>query len=260
MHLRFDKYQAAGNDFIIIDNRDKSFPVGRKLINVLCDRRFGVGADGLMLLEEHDDFDFRMVYFNADGNESTMCGNGGRCIVAFARKAGIFADQTSFIAVDGPHDAFLLENDGVRLKMQDVLKVEKLEKGFYLDTGSPHLVVFVDNVDKTDVFLLGRKLRNNEKFRDSGGTNVNFVEWMNPGVIKVRTYERGVEDETLACGTGVVASAISTTLWRNSDIFSYNIYARGGKLGVSFKRDGNIFKDIWLEGPAEHVFEGVIDV
>lgn len=259
MNVNFVKYQGAGNDFVIIDNRNYGLP--RHDVNLykkLCDRRFGIGADGLMLLNAHDTYDFEMVYYNADGHEGSMCGNGGRCIVAFAARLGLAEKRTAFLAVDGPHEANIMAPDVIDLKMIDVNIIDSFNEQYFMDTGSPHYVVFTDKLHEVDVYNKGKNIRYSDKYKSKGGTNVNFVEKVNNGIL-VRTYERGVEDETLACGTGVVASAIATVIKYQDQSNAINVKARGGNLSVRFKRgDNNLFSDIWLKGPAEFVFEGVV--
>jgi len=261
MDMEFHKYEGAGNDFILIDDRTELFPRNNPgLVRFLCDRRFGIGADGLMLLQPAPEFDFQMVYYNSDGNESSMCGNGGRCIAAFARTLGIMRQKYRFMAVDGEHLAVILSDGQVRLKMVNVTEVESGNGYFYLDTGSPHYVKFVTSAGGLDVFNEGRKIRYNERFK-SPGTNVNFVEDLGDHIF-VRTYERGVENETLACGTGVVASAICSAILAglNHQTISVPVKTKGGLLKVSFKQDDNTFTDIWLEGPATFVFKGTVDI
>lgn len=260
MQIEFYKYQGTGNDFIIVDCRKLNKEIfTSKVIQSLCDRRFGIGADGLMLFLDHSELDFEMKYYNSDGNEGTMCGNGGRCIVSFAKKLGAIEHSCEFDAIDGIHEATIDDENIVRLKMQKVVEVEKNEPFYYLNTGSPHYVVFKDEIDQLDVYKEGKKIRNSVRFKKEG-TNVNFA-LTNNNQIQVRTYERGVEDETLSCGTGVVASAIAAGFHRGSDISSYNINTLGGRLKVSFKKvDENTFENIWLEGPAEFVFEGKINL
>ncbi len=263
MKLHFYKYQGTGNDFVIIDNRDGHFDSGNvKLVNFLCDRRFGIGADGLMLLENNsqDGIDFTMRYFNSDGNEASMCGNGGRCIAAFAvhQKAVSNPDNFSFDAVDGLHEACY--KDGiVSLKMTNVDTFKQGDNYYFLNTGSPHYVKHMSDIDNTDLIQLGREVRYSEAFKP-GGTNVNIVEEITDNHIKVRTYERGVEDETYSCGTGVVASAISTYI-KNQKSKEFDIDIKGGKLQVKFDSDGTQqFNNIWLTGPATFVFEGNIEI
>lgn len=258
MQLHFHKYQGTGNDFIIIDDRTKSFPANRELIAKLCDRRFGIGADGLMLLQDHPDYDFRMVYFNSDGKSSSMCGNGGRCLVQFAYALGILGERAVFEAVDGMHEAFA-QNGLIYLKMNDVHHVQREADFAFLNTGSPHYVTFVDNVKETDVVGLGRSIRNNGYFGPKGGTNVNFVEVIDKQTLFVRTYERGVEDETYSCGTGVTACALAAS-YRHMQS-PIKIHTLGGELQISFHRkEDNKFSDVYLIGPATKVFEGVIEV
>ena len=260
MMITFYKYQGTGNDFIMIDNRDKKFTPDLPTIKKLCDRRFGIGADGLILLENVKDYDFSMVYFNSDGAESTMCGNGGRCIVAFAAFLDVIKNNAKFIAIDGGHEAIIYDTGIVSLKMKDVLSIEKSANDFILDTGSPHFVRFVDRISEVDVFSEGRKIRISERFA-AKGINVNFVE-LKEGMLNVRTYERGVEDETLSCGTGVTASAlavVSAGLANGKE--EYSIAVPGGSLKVKYKaQQGNSFTDIWLEGPAQFVFKGEIEL
>lgn len=260
MDLHFYKYQGTGNDFVLIDNRTSNFKNDTKIIKKLCDRRFGVGADGLILLENSslDLSDFKMVYFNADGNESTMCGNGGRCIVAFAKKLGVIESETTFEAIDGLHSATI--NDGfVNLKMVDVPTVNLSKEASFLDTGSPHHVAFVDDVYDFDVFTQGRRIRNLPNYEAIKGTNVNFIQ-IKEGVVHVRTYERGVEDETLSCGTGVTAAAITAKMSNKIEDLPVKVITKGGTLEVDFEVEGpNAVKNIWLKGPATFVFEGDYD-
>jgi diaminopimelate epimerase len=260
MNVHFYKYQGTGNDFVILDNRGELYnDLTHAQIHFLCDRRFGIGADGLMLLSNSTNLDFRMVYYNADGKESSMCGNGGRCLVKFAFHQGIVRTSYNFLAVDGEHAAEIDEHGIVRLKMQDVATITEHYGDSILDTGSPHYVKDVTNLVHFDVFNKGRELRNEPVF-EPNGINVNFVEQLSDDEIMVRTYERGVEDETLSCGTGVTASAI--VHYHNE--FGFNevrVSTRGGRLSVEFDRnpDGS-FSNIWLCGPAEKVYEGQIEL
>lgn len=256
MNIHFYKYQGAGNDFIIIDNRSTQIQLSTTQIAFLCDRRFGIGGDGLMLLQSLPEADFEMVYYNADGNESTMCGNGGRCIAAFANRLGIVEKEMHFKAVDGMHQAIILENNIVALHMQDVAGIEFKDEIAILDTGSPHYIKRVADVKGVDVFNEGRAIRNQEAFQPKG-INVNFVAEDATGLI-IRTYERGVEEETLACGTGVTAAAIASVK-RNIGTFEIPVTAMGGNLSVTFeKKTDNTAENIILTGPATLVFEGDI--
>ncbi|QSS96747.1 diaminopimelate epimerase [Psychroflexus sp. ALD_RP9] len=259
MQISFYKYHGAGNDFVMIDNRTNNFKNDTKLIKWLCDRRFGIGGDGLILLEESNQVEahFKMIYFNADGRESTMCGNGGRCIVAFAQFLGIIDHECIFEAIDGLHEANV-EGDTVNLKMIDVDDITQSSQDCFLDTGSPHHVQFVDNLDAVDIEKQGSKIRFDDRYKTIGGANINFVEVRNSD-LNIRTYERGVEAETLACGTGITAAAIAAAL--TYDIESpINVKAIGGGLSVSFRRQASKFNDVWLKGPAKQVFKGIIDV
>jgi diaminopimelate epimerase len=258
MRLTFYKYHGAGNDFVLVDNRDLQFPADNiSYIERLCDRRFGIGADGLMLLQPCEGYDFEMRYFNSDGREASMCGNGARCIVAFASKLGIIGGKAYFLAVDGPHEATLEPDGDVNLKMSDVSNVEVSGNEFYLNTGSPHFVRFLDTLDGLDVFSEGRAVRYNDRFREKG-TNVNFVQQSGMH-LTVYTYERGVEAETLACGTGITASALSAALRSGMEKGLYTVRAKGGNLSVSFEKTESGFTGIWLKGPAAFVFEGILN-
>lgn len=259
MTLTFYKYQGTGNDFVIIDNRQSLVTKNdTKLFAGLCDRKFGVGADGLMLLElpDNDQDDFKMVYFNADGKESSMCGNGGRCLVAFAAFLGVIKDTATFTAIDGPHKA-AIKKDLVYLQMQDVSAIEKYDTHLFLDTGSPHHVTLVENLANYDVKNIGRKIRNGAPYFEKG-SNVNFVETKEDGVFDVRTYERGVEDETLSCGTGVTAVALSMHATNVTDKQEVVINTLGGELKVTFEKTEDGYKNVFLIGPAKQVFKGEI--
>lgn len=258
MKFIFYKYHGTGNDFIIVDNRDHSIELTTDQINKLCDRRFGIGADGLMILENHNQLDFNMRYFNADGNEGSMCGNGGRCLVAFAKKLNMIENTTQFNSTDGIHKAVINSDHTVSLELQDVLSVNRVNQNYYLNTGSPHYVLFTKDVKDIDVYNRGREISYSNNF-DPEGTNVNFAELIDDKIF-VRTFERGVEDETLSCGTGVTASAIAASVFQNTDKNSYNIVTKGGNLHVSFQKSNNIFTNVWLSGPAEFVFKGEIDI
>ncbi len=262
MKLNFFKYEGAGNDFILIDNRNKSFSLinDTKSIKKLCDRHFGIGADGLMVLEMKNGFDFEMLYFNADGKEGSMCGNGGRCIVAFANQLNLIKRETNFLAVDGPHYATISENGNlVSLQMIDVQEIQTDGDAFVLNTGSPHYVLEVENLASKDVYLDGKSIRYNETYNVKG-VNVNFVENLGDHYY-VRTYERGVENETFACGTGV--TAVSMAMAKKKGLtgrIKNSIKVHGGNLNVNFNYDGNTFNNVFLEGPATFVFEGSISL
>lgn len=254
--MEFYKYQGTGNDFVMIDNRDLQFPKDQKIIEKLCDRRFGIGADGLILLENNDRYDFKMVYYNADGRESTMCGNGGRCLVAFAFFLDIFEEKCTFIAIDGKHEAEI-HNGVVKLKMIDVENISSDGEDFVLNTGSPHYVKYVEDITNYNVFAEGNRIRNSENYSENG-INVNFVEKISDNEIFVRTYERGVEDETYSCGTGVTASAL--TFLQKNNLTSIKVKTIGGNLKVYTEKNAGKFQKIWLEGPAKQVFRGKIDL
>ena len=255
MEITFYKYQGTGNDFVIIDNREDFFPKKNTgLVAKICDRRFGVGADGLLLLEKHPSADFKMVYYNSDGNLSSMCGNGGRCISHFAKFLGIISKKTTFEAVDGMHDA-MIDDDWVSLKMNDVEKINVSENFIFLDTGSPHHVEMVSGLQNYDVFKNGRNIRN--KIYGKEGSNVNFVEQDDATKFSVRTYERGVEDETLSCGTGVTAVAIAMFEIGKTLENKVILKTPGGQLQVRFEKVGSGYKNVYLEGPATQVFKGI---
>jgi diaminopimelate epimerase len=262
MNIQFSKYQGTQNDFVIIDNRGGGIKLTTDQIQFLCDRRKGVGADGLMLLGNADGYDFSMTYYNADGKEGSMCGNGGRCLTQYAFDKGIKKEIYQFIAIDGPHESKIDSNGWVHLKMSDVKAVEKNIEGdvtFYvLDTGSPHYVEMVDNVNSVDVVALGQMIRYNERFNQVG-INVNFVAQQENHLF-VRTYERGVENETFSCGTGVTASALIAGI-DQLGAQTIQIETLGGKLAVSFNNRGdNAFDDIWLMGPGTFVFDGTLEI
>lgn len=261
MKIHFYKFHGTGNDFVILDNRKMFFKKDMTdLYQLLCDRHFGIGADGVMLFQEKKDYDFEMVYFNADGRESTMCGNGGRCLVKFAEMMIEKKLQYKFLAIDGEH---LAESDGenIRLKMSDVNSASRYLAYYELNTGSPHYVAFVEKVDAVPVKKEGAEIRYSEKFKTEG-INVNFVQRNNDGII-MRTYERGVEDETLSCGTGVTAAALMLSNEMNFEngVHTIDVETKGGKLRVEFNKiSEQEFIDIWLIGPAVFVFEGQIEL
>lgn len=276
--MKFWKYQGAGNDFIMVDQRnDRSvFRENRLLIEKLCDRRFGIGADGLILLEQHPEYDFEMIYFNSDGRESSMCGNGGRCIAAFAGHLGLADDYCRFLAIDGEHEAWINPSGAhgastkttkslswIELKMSDVKTVEQKENVFILNTGSPHYVRFIDAVEGLDMVEEGRRVRYSERFK-SEGINVNFAAVRQDGSLDIRTYERGVEDETLACGTGVTAAALAYSMYaaKMEKSGEVAVHAMGGDLSVRYKAKSapGSFSEIWLCGPAQRVFQGEVSL
>jgi diaminopimelate epimerase len=259
MTINFHKYQGAGNDFIIIDNRMELFPLNSKnIIAKLCDRKFGIGADGLILLQESLISDFKMIYFNADGHESTMCGNGGRCIVSFAHKIGIIKTKTTFEAIDGEHFA-TVENELVNLQMIDINEVQHHSEHFFVNSGSPHHIVLTTHINTCNVVSDGRKIRNGAPYFKEG-SNVNFVQKIAENIFKIRTYERGVEDETLACGTGATAVAIAMYDANMTDKTQLIIETLGGNLEVSFQKNNNHYTDVFLKGPATFVFSGKIEM
>ena len=257
MLIPFSKYHGTGNDFVMIDNRELGLELTKSQIAQLCNRRFGIGADGLILLEIEDEI-VKMVYFNSDGASSSMCGNGGRCFVDFAQNLNVLRDAGSFLAVDGMHD-FKMKGELVSLKMGDVSAIEMIGDAVYMDTGSPHYITMVDEVLDIDIVNDAHKIRYNERFT-ADGTNVNFVELMD-GLTHIRTYERGVEDETLSCGTGATACAIAMHYLGNVSETDVPIKVLGGKVSVAFEpnADGS-YSNIWLTGPTAHVFDGNIEL
>jgi diaminopimelate epimerase len=261
MTISFYKYHGAGNDFIIIDNRSQQFPShNQEIISQMCDRRFGVGGDGLILLENDINSDFKMVYFNADGKEGSMCGNGGRCVVSLAKKLGIIENETQFSAIDGVHFA-TIANELVSLKMSDigVNQIVMKPECTFLNTGSPHHVEFHEGINGLDVISLGKQIRFGEPYTETG-TNVNFVAMEGEERLAVRTYERGVENETLACGTGVTAAAIAAHSTGRTTANHMYIKVLGGQLEVFFQVRDNTYTEVYLKGPAELVFSGEISI
>ena len=259
MTIPFYKYQGTGNDVVILDNRAGNFTQLTSVqIAYLCDRRFGIGADGLMMLQLKDGYDFEMLYYNADGNEGSMCGNGGRCLVAFAKQMGVIDKTAAFLATDGFHEAVVKENGWVELKMKDVHSIEKSDDHVVLNTGSPHYIRWEKDIAKTAVYDEGKRIRNSSPFAKEG-INVNFVQ-VHEDALSVRTYERGVEAETLSCGTGVTAAAIaasSPTIGQQEQ----KILTPGGELKVKFEKiSDSSFENIWLCGPATFVFSGTIEL
>ncbi len=258
MEISFYKYEGTGNDFVMVDNRELFFPKDdHQLVKHLCNRRFGIGGDGLILLENDFHADFKMVYYNSDGNQSSMCGNGGRCIVAFAKKLGIVENHTSFLAVDGLHEATVTDDDMVSLKMNAVSTIETHPNYTFLNTGSPHHIALVEDLKQIDVKKLGSQIRYSELYGDEG-SNVNFAQQIGPNKFAIRTYERGVEDETLSCGTG--ATAVAIAMHRNGQTSSQQveIEVEGGTLEVSFSKNDDVYEEVCLKGPATFVFKGSI--
>ena len=260
MKIDFFKYEGTGNDFVIIDNRGLTFQKKNKsLIQNICDRKKGVGADGLILLENHDELDFSMIYFNADGSESGFCGNGSRCITHLSNNLNIINDNAKFNAIDGIHES-KITNGRISVKMNDILKSEIFKYNdkystTFVDTGSPHLIRIYENIDSIDIVKEARELKLiYSEYTD--GLNINFCQ-ISDSKIKLRTYERGVEDETLSCGTGAVASAV---FLKDSGLVSNDkveILMKGGLLCVELNKEKNLFSDIWLSGEVNMVFKGV---
>lgn len=258
MQFKFYKYQGTGNDFVMIDNRQYFFPKNdTKLVERLCDRRFGIGADGLILLENDISTDFKMVYYNSDGNQSSMCGNGGRCIVAFAKFLKVIDNETTFIATDGLHHATILENGIISLQMKNVDEV-KIESDYtFLNTGSPHHVTLIEDLEHYDVKTNGSEIRYSNLY-GTVGSNINFVKQVSENHFALRTYERGVEDETLSCGTGATSAAIAMNATGKTNSNAIDLDVQGGKLKVTFDKVNNGYENVFLIGPATFVFEGEI--
>lgn len=252
----FYKYHGTGNDFIVVDDRISKQVFSKEQVISLCDRHFGIGADGLILIRELKGFDFEMIYYNSDGEEGSMCGNGGRCAVAFTHSLGIVQKEAFFKAYDGGHRAEILSTSpfNIKLHMKDVSVIEKYNDDYYLNTGSPHYCLFVSDVSKVDVLSEGKKIRYSDRFK-AEGTNVNFIELKN-NELHVRTYERGVESETLSCGTGVTAAALAANFSGRFEGEGCVVHTPGGKLKVSFMKIDGAYKGIWLEGPVVMVFRG----
>ena len=255
MEQTFYKYQGTGNDFILIDDRANVFPLKDvSLVARLCDRRFGIGADGLILIQNAATSDFKMVYFNADGNESSLCGNGARCTIAFANFLNCIEDKTTFEAVDGLHSAHI-DGDIISLQMHDVSKIHAFENHTFLDTGSPHHVEMVEKLKTFDVYGNGKRIREESPYYMTG-TNVNFVEQLAKDQFAIRTYERGVEDETLSCGTGATAVALAMYENKKTTATKIKINVQGGILEIQFEVTDKGYSQIFLSGPAEQVYSG----
>ena len=260
MQIEFYKYQGTGNDFVMIDNRLNSFPKENiQLIAHLCDRRFGIGGDGLILLENDPETNFKMVYYNSDGNQSTMCGNGGRCLVAFAKKLNVIDNEATFNAIDGLHHAIVADNGIVSLQMIDVSEIKETVDYSFLNTGSPHHVQLVENLEHYNVKENGAAIRYSDLY-GKAGSNINFVSKIDRTTFSLRTYERGVEDETLACGTGATAVAIAMHATGNTDATAIDLNVEGGKLSVTFDKKEGVYTNVFLKGPAEFVFKGAIAI
>ena len=260
MELEFYKYQGTGNDFVMIDNRSNSFPKeNTQLVAHLCDRRFGIGADGLILLDTDATTDFRMVYYNSDGNLSSMCGNGGRCLVAFAKKLNVIQNETTFMATDGLHYATVGADGIVSLQMIDVAEIKNTPDYSFLNTGSPHHVQLVTDLEHYNVKENGAAIRYGDLYGQQG-SNINFVKKIDDATFSLRTYERGVEDETLACGTGATAVAIAMNATGQTDLNTIHLNVEGGKLAVSFDIEDGKYTNVFLKGPAEFVFKGTIQI
>lgn len=262
MNIEFFKYQGAGNDFIFLFDENKSLLLQQVEIEKMCDRHFGIGADGLIILSKDETSDFYMQYFNSDGKESTMCGNGGRCAVHFAHFLGLIKKKTNFRAIDGLHQASILSDGLIELGMNDVQSIDEISGALFLNTGSPHIVIQSEDIDSLDIRQEALPWRLDEAIH-LGGSNVNFIEKIFSNRLKIRTFERGVEDETLACGTGVTAAALTLALKAPSGMYSVLLEARGGLLKVDYTYlpdHSPQFTQIKLTGPAEQVFSGKIAV
>jgi diaminopimelate epimerase len=253
--LEFYKYHGTGNDFILLDETKSIHQLSSNQIALLCHRHFGIGADGLIQLRKKETYDFEMVYYNSDGKTSSMCGNGGRCISQFAKDLGLINNEAHFIAIDGEHQSIFTPN-GIELQMINTVLPDKIGTDYTINTGSPHYIQFVNDINNFDVFSQGKALRNSAAFQEKG-VNVNFVEAINDHTIFVRTYERGVENETLSCGTGVTAAAITYAFLQNTKLDSVDVKTLGGHLKVKFERNSSGFQNVWLCGPAIKTFKGV---
>ncbi|MEI6455269.1 MAG: diaminopimelate epimerase [bacterium] len=261
MKVRFTKYHGTGNDFILVDNRRSGINLTGNQIKFLCNRHFGIGADGLIFLNDKEGYDFSMTYFNSDGRESSMCGNGARCLTAFARRLDIIQDRARFLAMDGEHFSEIISVTGdmmIRVKMKDTKIITDSEEGIFINTGSPHFVTFIENMNLIDVVARGRAIRYDESFAPEG-TNVDFAEISGQGLF-VRTYERGVEDETLSCGTGVTAAAIAAAYISGENPGKTIVRTMGGDLRVYFRQEGHLFTEVWLEGSATYVYTGELEI
>lgn len=253
--IRFKKFQGTGNDFIMINGIGR---MDRSVITQLCDRKFGIGADGLILMNQDSDLDFDMMYYNADGSES-FCGNGSRCSIRYAQEEGWITDRCTFNSNDGVHEG-IIEGDIVKLKMHDVLSFEKNDGDYVINTGSPHYIRYVNELESFDVVKQAKKIRYSERYAQEG-INVNFID-PTDSYLAIRTYERGVEDLTLSCGTGVTAAALAHYIDSKNEAkhYSQKVVTDGGELEVQFNYQDGIFTEIYLCGPAKFVFEGSIEI
>lgn len=262
MEIRFSKYHGTGNDFIVIDNLNRQLDLTRDQLKMLCDRHLGIGADGLMLLLPSQKFDFEMKYFNGDGGEGTMCGNGGRCITAFAYQIGLIRNTTRFTAIDGEHCGEILGSEENQMKikvtLRDISQIKQDANYFLVNTGSPHYVEIMDDPDGIDIFQRGKSIRWDPRFAPEG-LNVNFVK-VDGDKLLVRTFERGVENITLSCGTGVTAAAVAADIHQGQPRNEYHIQTYGGNLKVQFVKDNKIYRHVSLTGPVQHVFNGTIEL
>jgi len=259
MKINFSKYNGAGNDFILIDDRENLINDNKSLISYLCNRHFGIGGDGLIILKESNNSDFEILHYTSDGNLGSLCGNGSRCAVLFAYNKDIISKKTVFHAFDGIHNAEILDNGLIRMEMKVNSDIVSNSYGIWLDTGSPHLVIEKNDTDKLDVNIEGRLIRYNDFYKEEG-VNVNFVEKISDDQFKIRTYERGVENETLACGTGSTASAICMNFLGKTNSRNITMHCKGGDLNVQFNKSEKDYKEISITGPAKLVFEGIIEV
>lgn len=258
MQVPFVKYEGTGNDFVVIDNRSGHFYLDATQVVFLCDRKFGIGSDGLILLNKTENSDFEMDYFNSDSSKS-FCGNGARCAVHYAHALGLFSNHSIFTAIDGLHEAHV-EKEIVRIKMKDVIEVNQQDSAIIMDTGSPHYIVQSNDLSSENTLKIGKEIRFSSPFSETG-INVNLVNQISNDQWAISTYERGVENETLSCGTGAVAAAIASTLSSEQHTHSVNIHSKGGILKVDFERlSSSHFKNIWLSGPVKQVFHGIIEL
>ena len=258
MKISFDKYHGCGNDFIIVDNLSNTFPKdSENEIKKFCNRRFGIGADGLILVNHNDKFPIEMIYYNSDGKISTMCGNGGRCFMHYCYNNDIIKNKSEFLACDGVHYG-VVNDDYVKVSMSDVNGYKKYNDYLFLNTGSPHLVKCVNDVSSFDLINISRNIQKINQF--DKGVNVNLVSRKNDDLYQIRTYERGVEEETLSCGTGAVASALALNILSLVNSKTVNLDTKGGLLTVDFHKSNSKYTDIHLSGKVKKVFTGIIEL